>query len=204
VWLWIDSVIVLQALNDRVPWSSAPSHHLLGFLDNANGAVAAPLALHALPGAVLLLQSGPAVSWSFGGRSALGPPGRDWSLRHGVVVLLVQGLPAGKTLFGCCRLRLGCLAAHATAVASVAVEEQKPYAHPDECNDRDDADDDEYGNGGSRDTSRSSSFEKARCKVGDSRHDVMKIGFQRLQKFWQRRYDIESSAAATGLKWRKQ
>jgi hypothetical protein len=184
VWLWIDSVIVLQALNDRVPWSSAPSHHLLGFLDNANGAVAAPLALHALPGAVLLLQSGPAVSWSFGGRSALGPPGRDWSLRHGVVVLLVQDLCA--------------------AVASVAVEEQKPYAHPDECNDRDDADDDEYGNGGSRDTSRSSSFEKARCKVGDSRHDVVKIGFQRLQKFWQRRYDIESSAAATGLKWRKQ
>ena len=151
---------------------SIPLHHLLGFLDNADGTVAAPLALHALPGAVLLLQSSPAVSWSFVGRSALSPPGRDWSLRHGVVVLLVQSLCAGQTLFGRGGLRLGSLAVHAAAVASITVEEQKPDAHPDECNDRDNADDNEYGNGGSRDTPRRSSFKKAWCKVGDSRHVV--------------------------------
>lgn len=153
-----------------------PSHHLLGFLDYSNGAVAAPLTLHALSGSVLLLESSPAVSWLLGGRVALGPPGGGWSLGHGVVVLLIQGLCTGQALLDCFRFRLGCLAAHAAAIASVAVEEQKPDAHPNECNDRDDADDNEYGDGGSRDASRRPSFEEARCKVGDGRH-VVKIDF---------------------------
>ena len=149
---------------------------MLGLLDDAHGAVAAPLALHTLPRAVLLCQSPSAISWSLGGRSALSPPGKEWPLRHGVVdLLIIQGFCAGQTLFDCGGLRLGCLSAHATAVAPVAVEEEKPDAHPDECYNRDDADDDEYGNGGSRDASRRSSFEESRRKVGDGRHVVVKI-----------------------------
>lgn len=79
-------------------------------------------------------------------------------------------------------LCLSGLAAHAAAVASIAVEEKKPYADPDECDDRDDADNDEYGNGGSRDASRRSSFQEARCKVGDGRHVVVKVRLWWLQR----------------------
>src|SRR5687767_11876556 len=124
------------------------SHQLLGLLDNGNGAVAAPLALHALPGVVLF--ECPAVPWSLAGRSAICPPGGDWPLRKGVVGLLVQSGFAGHRSFNhlrCCGS--SSLATHAAAIASLAVEEKEPYRNPDDCDDRNDSDNDQYGNGGS-------------------------------------------------------
>lgn len=147
-----------------------PSHKSLGLLHDRNGAVAAPLALQTLPW-VVLLQYPPAVSWSLGRVSALGPVGSGRPLWQRVVGLFVIRLCAGDRTREHLRLCAVLLAPHATAVAPVAVEEEKPYADPDKCNHGDHAHADEYGNGGPRDASRGRSRQEAGGKMVEGGHD---------------------------------
>ena len=128
------------------------SHKRLRFLHNRNGAITAPLALHALPG-VVLFQCSPAVPWSFSEWSALGSVGGSWLSRKSVVGLLVQRFIARGGTLGHLRLCSSPLAAHAAAVAPVTVKEQKPYTDPDKCNCRNCSDTDEQSNSGSRNAS---------------------------------------------------